>query len=125
MAILQTPNLSLEAYSWRLWDIEFGPDYYQQLMDIQVACMRLLQPKILSTEQILEVKMVKPYTTILPFKPPNWVLCHRPGLGTLEETIMLMEVYTSTEAGLYLIPKAWKKKRVYPRGCEHKLEDRG
>lgn len=62
--------------------------------------------------------IVKHYTTVLPFKPPNWVLCHQPGI--LEEAITLMEAYASTEPGLYLILKAWEKKGVCPRGGERK-----
>lgn len=33
----------------------------------------------------------------------NWVLCHQP--ATLEEAVVLMEAYASTEVGLYIIPK--------------------
>lgn len=54
-------------------------------------------------EQILEVIRVEHYTAMLLFKPKN---CEP---ATLEEAIMLMEAYASSEAGLYLIPKAWRK----------------
>lgn len=52
--------------------------------------------------------MVEHYTTILPFKPKKWVLCNCP--MTLKDVILLMEVYASIEARMYLIPKAWRKK---------------
>lgn len=59
-------------------------------------------------EQIVEDIIVEHYTALLPFKPPNCVLCNNP--ATLEDAIVLMEAYASTEAGVYLIPKGWKKK---------------
>lgn len=68
--------------------------------------------------------MVKHYTTILPFKPPNWVLYPQP--ATLEEVISLMETYASAEAGLYLIPKACKKKGNCPSaGGERRSKEKG
>lgn len=45
---------------------------------------------------------------ILSFKSKNWVLYHQS--FTLEEDIVLMEVYASSELGQYFIPKAWKAK---------------
>lgn len=46
------------------------------------------------------------YISILPFKTKNWVMCHQ--LATLEEAVVLMEMYALVEAGAYLIPKVWK-----------------
>lgn len=70
--------------------------------------MQWLHLEVLTKDQIREVVMVEHNTIVLPFKRKTWVLCHQP--GTLEEAISLMEVYASAETGLYLIPKAWKKK---------------
>lgn len=42
------------------------------------------------------------------FKPKNWALCNWPNM--LEEAISYMEAYASAEAGMYLTPKAWRKK---------------
>lgn len=42
IAMLQTLNLSSEAYHRHLWEIEFGPDYHSWLMGqkIKASCMR-------------------------------------------------------------------------------------
>lgn len=60
-------------------------------------------------EQIVEALMMDHYTALHSFKFKTWVLCHKP--ATLEEAIGLMEAYTLAEAGMYLIPQSWKKKR--------------
>lgn len=83
--------------------------------------MKWLWPEVISNEQIVEAMMAEHYTTIPHFKPQYWVLFHQP--GTLEEAIALMEAYVSTEASLYLIPEAWKKKGVHHRGGECSPED--
>lgn len=85
--------------------------------------MRWLWPKVLFKEQIVETIMVEHYTTILPFKLKNWVLCSQ--LGPFKETFAPMEVYASAEAGLYLILKPWKKKVVQTSRGGHKPEDWG
>lgn len=54
-----------------------------------------------TVKQIVEEVMVEYWTST--FKPMNWVLCHQP--ATLEEAVVLMEAYASTEVGLYIIPK--------------------
>lgn len=81
-AILQTLNLSPEAYRRQLCEIEFGPDYHHKLIGqkIKDACLQWLHPEVFTKEH---------YTAILLFKPPNWVLCHR--TGTLEEAVCLMK----------------------------------
>lgn len=61
-----------------------------------------------TAQQIAEAIMVEQYTTILPFKLKNWVLCHQP--STLKEAIILMEAYILAETGHYLILKAWRVK---------------
>lgn len=65
---------------------------------------------VLTKEQIV---MVEHYMAVLPFKPNNWVLCSHQ-LTMLEDAIALMEANVAAEAGLYLIPKAWKKDRQSP-----------
>lgn len=52
----------------------------------------------MSAEQIIEVIMGECYIFILPFKPPNWVLCHQ--LASLEDAIILPEVYTFVDKSL-------------------------
>lgn len=52
--------------------------------------------------------MVEHSTALLPFKPKKtWVLCKKP--ATLQGILSLMEAPASSEAGLYLISKGWKK----------------
>lgn len=110
VAILHTLNLSHKAYRRWLRKIEFGPDYYPHLIGqkIQVASLWCLRPLTQTKEQIVEALMIEHYTTLLPFKPKNWVLCHNP--STLEKMIALMEAYASVKAGMYLINWSWKKK---------------
>lgn len=109
-AILQTFNLSPEAYRRWLRDIDFGPDYHPRLFvqQIQAEGLLWLCPNSQSREQIVEAVLVEYYVTILPFKPNSWVLCHK--LANLEEAIGLMEAYSSVEAGMYFIPKSWKSR---------------
>lgn len=66
--------------------------------------------------------MVEHYTAILPFKRKNWVLCHQS--ATVENAIAL-EVYVATEARLYLIPKAWKKKGNRSGGGDNNAKELG
>lgn len=42
----------------------------------------------------------------------------------LDNAILSMEPYAATEAGLYLIPKVWKKKGSFLGGGEHKPKER-
>lgn len=63
----------------------------------------------MSKEQILEVIMVEHYTAILPFRPPNWVLCNQP--ETLEEAITLMEAYALAETSFLTCSKGMKEER--------------
>lgn len=67
--------------------------------------------------------MIEYYTVILSFKTQNWVLCNHPSI--LADAIDLMEAYATVEAGLYLIPKAWKKKTGKPGSRERHPEERG
>lgn len=103
-------NLSLEAYHCLLREIEFGPDYKPWLIwqKIRAVCLWWLQSETRTKEQIMEYIIIEYYTALLPFKPNNLVLCNKP--ATLEDATTLMEVYASTEARQYLIPKGWKKK---------------
>lgn len=110
-AILQTLNLSPEAYRPRLHKTEFGPDYRPRVIGqkIRAAGLQWLCLDIQTKEQIVKPILVEHYTVISPFKPQNWVLCHQP--TTLEDVVTLMEAYASMENGMYLIHKRKKKPR--------------
>lgn len=86
----------------------FGPDFHPRLIaqKIRAAGLWWLCPAVQSAAQVVEAVLVEHDLSILPFKPPNWVVCHQP--ATLKELVVLMEVYASAEAGVYLNPKAWK-----------------
>lgn len=109
-AILEMLNLSPKAYRRCLREIECGPDYQPKAIgqQIRAAGLQWLRPETRTKEQVVESVLVKHFMAILLFKPKNWVLCHQP--ATLEEAVMLMEAYTSAEAGMYLIPRHWKHK---------------
>lgn len=51
-------------------------------------------------EQVEEDACVQHYVALLPYKPKRWVTCHQ--LQTLDNAVLLMEAYTSAEAGVYL-----------------------
>lgn len=99
--ILQTLHLSPKVYQRWLHEIESGHDYHPSLMEkcVQAAYMRLRTAK-----QIVEAVMIAHYTSILPFNSKTCALCLQP--MTFEEAFMLIEVYASAKAGLYLILKA-------------------
>lgn len=97
-AILQTLNLTPEAYRRCLCEIEFGPDYHPRLIELkmQAAYLMWLRPKVLTKEQTVKAVCIKHYTALLRFKPQKWVTCHQ--LEMSEEAIVLMEVYMAAEA---------------------------
>lgn len=117
-AILQMFYLSPEASCHHLREIEFVPDYNPHLIGqkMKEACLQWLHLETRTKGQIVEDIMVEHYTALLPFKPPNWVLCNK--LATLKHAITLMEAYASAEAGLYLIRKG-KKKEAEGKGGPH------
>lgn len=79
------------AIQQKLWEIDSGTDYYSRLtgQHIQVASMCWMPPVVLTKEHIVEAIMIEHYMALLPFKPPNLVLCHQP--ATLEDAVSLME----------------------------------
>lgn len=84
----------------RLCNIDFSPDYHPCLIGQHIQAMGLhwLHPDSQTGEQIVEAAFVEQYVAILTFKPKSWVLCQKP--TTLEETINLVEAYSSMEAGM-------------------------
>lgn len=81
-------NLSPEAYRRRLREIEFGPDYQPQAIGqkIRAVGLRWLRPESHSKEQLIEAILVEHFTTILPFKPQNCVLCQPQEFGRSSDT---------------------------------------
>lgn len=93
----------------------FGLDYHPCLvaLKIRVAGLCCLHPTVHKAMQVVEAMLLEHYIAILPFKPKTWVMCHQP--ETLEEAVVLIEAYASTEAGAYLIPKS----------CQGQVEKKG
>lgn len=59
-AILQTLNLSPEAYQQRLREIEFGTDYHPCILG-QKICLHWLRLEEMTKGQIIEVVMIEHY----------------------------------------------------------------
>lgn len=92
-------NLSPKAYWCRWREVAFGPDYHPHLVaqKIRAAGICWLRPAVQTAVQVAKAVLSEHYIVILPFEPKN--------LATLEQAMVLMEAYTSAEAGAYLIPK--------------------
>lgn len=95
--ILQTLNLSPEAYHWHLREISFRPDYHSLLtgQKIRANCLRWLWLVVQMTSQMAELIMVEHYISVLPFKPKNWVVLsiHNPRGGyCVDENVCLSGV---------------------------------
>lgn len=86
--ILQTLNLSPEAYHRQLREVTFGQDYHLRLtmQKIRAAGLLWLHPAVQMAVQVVETILVEHYIPILPFKRKNWLMCHQP--ATLEEAVM-------------------------------------
>lgn len=98
------PNFSPKEYSQQ--EIVFNPSYqlWQTAQKIQDNYLRwLLRSAVKTVSEMAEVVMLEHYSSILPFKPKNWMMCHQP--STLEEAMVLIEAHTLTEAGAYLFPR--------------------